>query len=46
VDGEETAADQTIDFLAGGAEQDLVFVFEDDPADGELTIEVTSFAAP
>ncbi len=43
---ETTVADQTIDFLAGDEEEDLVFVFEDDPADGELTVAVTSFAAP
>jgi uncharacterized protein (TIGR02588 family) len=41
-----TTADQTIDFLAGHEDQDLVFVFTDDPATGELTVEVTSFAVP
>jgi uncharacterized protein (TIGR02588 family) len=39
-------ADQTIDFLAGSEDQDLVFVFADDPAQGELTVEVVSFAVP
>jgi len=46
IDGEVTAADQTIDFLAGDEEEELVFVFEDDPADGELTVAVTGFAVP
>ena len=46
VDGEATEADQVIDFLAGGEEEDLVFVFEDDPADGELTVVVSSFGVP
>jgi uncharacterized protein (TIGR02588 family) len=45
--GPETmAGDQTIDFLAGGEEEHLVFVFADDPAGGELTVEVTGFADP
>jgi uncharacterized protein (TIGR02588 family) len=47
VDGEVvTTADQTIDFLAGAEEDDLVFVFDDDPADGELTVAVTGFERP
>ena len=46
VDGKTSSADQTIDFLAGDEEEDLVFVFEDDPGDGELTVAVTSFASP
>ena len=46
VDGETTTADQTIDFLAGGEAEDLVFIFEDDPADGELTVAVSGFGVP
>lgn len=46
IDGEETMADQTIDFLAGHDHEDLVFVFEDDPADGDLTITVSGFSVP
>lgn len=38
--------DQTIDFLGAGETEDLVFVFADDPAGGELTIAVAGFAAP
>ena len=46
VDGEVTEADQVIDFLAGGADEELVFAFDDDPADGELTVAVSSFSEP
>jgi uncharacterized protein (TIGR02588 family) len=47
IDGEVvTTADQTIDFLSGDEEVDLVYVFEDDPADGDLAVAVTSFAEP
>lgn len=46
IDGETTSADQSIDFLAGGEEEDLVFVFEDDPADGELRVAVRGFGVP
>jgi uncharacterized protein (TIGR02588 family) len=44
--GEVSEADQVIDFLAGSAEEHLSFAFADDPAEGELTIEVRSFAEP
>lgn len=46
IDGEVITADQTIDFLAGDDEADLVFVFADDPDDGDLAVTVTGFAAP
>jgi uncharacterized protein (TIGR02588 family) len=46
VEGETTDADQVIDFLAGDEEEQLVFVFADDPADGELTVGVTGFTVP
>jgi uncharacterized protein (TIGR02588 family) len=46
VDGEVTEADQLIDFLAGGAEERLSFAFDDDPADGELTVAVSGYADP
>lgn len=46
IDGEVTSADQTIDFLAGSEEEDLVFVFEDDPDDGELQVAVSGFGEP
>jgi uncharacterized protein (TIGR02588 family) len=46
VAGTTSEADQVIDFLAGDEEEDLVFVFGDDPADGSLTVEVSGFAEP
>ncbi len=46
IDGEVTEADQMIDFLAGGEEEELVFIFEDDPADGELRVSVSGFGVP
>ena len=46
VDGETAEADQTVDFLAGDDEAELVFVFDGDPDDGELTVEVASFGVP
>ena len=38
--------DQSIDFLAGDETEELVFIFEDDPADGELTISVGGYSVP
>ena len=46
IDGEASEADQTIDFLAGSETEDLVFVFDDDPGDGELTVGVTGYGVP
>lgn len=46
IDGETTEGDQTIDFLAGGETEDLVFVFDDPPADGELTVAVSGYGVP
>ncbi|HJR24579.1 MAG TPA: hypothetical protein VJ804_03845 [Acidimicrobiales bacterium] len=43
---ETTEADQVLDFLAGDEEEQVVFVFEDDPADGELTVGVSGFSVP
>ncbi len=39
-------SDQVVDFLAGQEQADLAFVFDDDPATGELEVAVASFAAP
>lgn len=45
--GEETfEADQVVDFLAAGETEELQFVFEDDPEDGELMVRVTGFSRP
>ena len=46
VDDGEATSDQVIDFLAGGEEERLEFVFEDDPADGELEVVVGGYSLP
>lgn len=46
IDGKTIEADQTIDFLAGGEEERLLFVFDDDPSDGRLTVRVSGYAKP
>ena len=46
VGGETTDADQVVDFLAGGDSEELVFVFADNPDDGELSVEVAGFTVP
>lgn len=46
IGGMTSTADQVIDFLGRGERRELTFVFEDDPASGELAIGVLSFAAP
>lgn len=39
-------AEQTIPFLAGGAEKRLVLVFDRDPAGGDLEVRVASYSKP
>lgn len=46
IDGKPTEGDLTVDFLAGGAGEELVFVFPEDPADGELELRVASYSRP
>ena len=46
LDDGEVTADQTIDFLAGGEEERVEFVFEDDPADGALEVTVGGSTLP
>jgi len=46
IDGATAGGDQTIDFLAGGEEVELVFIFEDDPEDGVLTVAVAGYSVP
>jgi uncharacterized protein (TIGR02588 family) len=46
VNGETTEGDQVVDFLAGGDEEELVFVFADDPDDGKLSVDVAGFSNP
>lgn len=43
---DDTEGDQVVDFLAGGDSEELVFVFADDPAEGEFTVDVTGFTVP
>ena len=42
----ETTSDQVVAFLAGGEEERLEFVFEDDPGDGELVVGVGGYRLP
>lgn len=46
IHGDTAEIDQQVMFLAGDEAEDLRFVFEDDPAQGELTIRVTGYATP
>lgn len=46
VDGEEHEGDQLVDFLSGGESEEVEFVFEDDPTDGELEVRVTGLGLP
>ncbi len=46
IGSEVTTGDLSIDFLGGSETQELVFVFGDDPSEGELTVEVVGFSRP
>lgn len=46
VDGEVLETDETVDFLAGGDQAELTFVFEQDPDEGELSVRVAGFQSP
>ena len=46
IDGEVAESDQVVDFLAGGETETLVFLFTDDPDEGELDIDVAGYAEP
>lgn len=46
VGGQVVTGDQSIDFLSGGEDTDLVFVFGDDPSQGSLTVQVTGYEVP
>jgi len=41
-----STAEQTIDFLSGGEDEQVVFIFDDDPASGDLRVAVTGYAVP
>ena len=45
-DDDEQTADQTIDFLAAGETEEVVFLFDDDPSSGELEVRVGGFSVP
>ena len=45
-DGDPTELEEVISFLAPDEEASVTFIFEDDPDDGELTVEVSSFREP
>ena len=45
-DDGDVEGDQMVDFLSGGEVEELEFVFEDDPADGELTVRVSGYLVP
>ena len=38
IDGDELTGDQTIDFLSGGEDQHLSFIFDEDPASGDSAL--------
>ncbi len=46
IGGETFTADQTIDFLSGGEEEGLTFVFARNPRSGDLRVVVSGFADP
>jgi uncharacterized protein (TIGR02588 family) len=43
---EEHEGDQAVDFLSGGEREELEFVFDDDPSEGEVEVRVTGYALP
>jgi len=43
---EEHEGDQAVDFLSGGEQEELEFVFDDDPSAGELEVRVTGYTLP
>jgi uncharacterized protein (TIGR02588 family) len=45
--GDQTfSGDQVIDFLSGGADRSVTFVFGQDPVSGQLRVAVTGYAEP
>ena len=46
IDGDVTELDESVDFLSAHEDTTVTFIFEDDPADGELTVDVTSYREP
>lgn len=46
VGDEVYTGDQAVDFLSGGEERSVSFVFDQDPASGDLRVAVTGYAVP
>ena len=46
VDGVEAESDQVVDFLSGGEVEELEFVFDEDPEDGELDVRIGGYQLP
>ncbi len=46
VDDTTYEGEQTVDYLSEDENHDLVFVFDNDPDDGELDVKIASFAIP
>lgn len=46
LDDGEVESDQVIDFLAGGEEEELELVFDEDPAEGELEVVIGGYSLP
>lgn len=44
--GAPEEGEQTIDFLSGGEEEQVEFIFTTDPAGGDLVVDVRSFKVP
>jgi len=45
-DGQPETGEVTIDFLAGGESEEAEIIFSTDPAEGEFTIQATSYLEP
>lgn len=46
IDDEEHEGEQLVDFLSGGETEEIEFVFDDDPGDGDLDVRVTGYSLP
>jgi uncharacterized protein (TIGR02588 family) len=46
LEGTTHTGEQVIDFLSGGEEKQVVFIFDEDPASGDLRATVTGCAVP
>ena len=46
IDADVTELDEVVAFLSADEETSVTFIFEDDPNDGELTVDVSSYREP